>query len=452
MDRHIPPFDFRTMLTSGERSLKAMQTAVAQRDLIAKYRPWRKFRHMAVEKGENPEDLWLATKHARFVTWKPVGLSMPDGREFGHCLCSEVLESLCRIDRTTGGGRNVLLDAPGGLLADERHRIRIRIKTLMDEAIESSLIEGAATTRAEALEMLLNARPAKTTGETMVANNYLAMQKIKTWLDRPLSKKVLIDLQTTLTTGTLKNSGEVGRFRVKDENVRVVDERTQEDIYVPPPAEQLDSRIEALCQFANRPHVGADFMHPIVKACILHFMIGFEHPFVDGNGRTARAVFYWFALRHGYNVFEFVPISEKIRKGFAQYPQAYLDTELDDGDLTYFVLYKLGIIESSLDALAEHLKREEGRISQSESLLKVSKGLNLRQRMLLEHALRHPMHRYTVKSYANSNGIVPVTARSDLLALQRLGLLVIEKDGRENIFRPAPGLAERVAKAVRKPQ
>lgn len=438
------------MFVDSERAANSMMAMAAKRELIAKYRPWRKFRYVVADKGENPEDLWLTAKFARMAMWKPIGLSMPDGREFGHCLCSEVLEALCRIDRTTGGGGNALLEAPGGLLADEGHRIRIRIKTLMDEAIESSLIEGAATTRAVALEMLRSDRPAKTPGEVMVVNNYLAMQKIKTWLDRPLSKQMLLDLQAILTSGTLDKADAVGRFRKPDENVRVVDERTQEDIYVPPPAEQLEARVDALCHFANEEHTGTDFMHPIAKACILHFMIGFEHPFVDGNGRTARAVFYWYALRHGYNVFEFIPISEKIRKGFAKYPQAYLDTELDDGDLTYFILYKLGIIEASLDALSEHLKREESRISQSESLLKVSKGLNLRQRMLLEHALRHPMHRYTVKSHANSNGIVPVTARADLSELERLRLLVVEREGREVIYRPAPGLADRVAKSMRK--
>jgi len=280
----------------------------------------------------------------------------------------------------------------------------------------------------------------------MVINNYIAMQQVKRWLDRPLSIAMLLELQRTLTEGTLQDPAEAGRLRRRDEPVRVVDERDNADVYTPPPAESLPVRLTALCEFANRSHEDEQFIHPIIKASILHFMIGYEHPFVDGNGRTARAVFYWHALRNGYGIFEYTGVSELIRKGFAKYPQAYLDTELDDGDLTYFVLYKLDIIEQSLDRLAEHLRAEEDKVRRSERLLRLSKNLNLRQRLLLEHALRHPATQYTVKSHMNSNGIVAATARADLDQLVRLRLMTTAKRGREVIYLVAPTLADRLAK------
>lgn len=451
MDRELPPVSFKNAFAdsagvSRARALIQSQSAL----LIGSHRPWRKLKHVAREASVDPVDLWRAVKWLRYSTWREIHLSASDGAPFGYCVGPELLETLHRIDRATGGGGPVALESPRGALADEGHRIRLRMKTLMDEAAESSLIEGAVTTRKEAVEMLRAQRSPKTTGERMVFNNYLAMQRIKEWIVRPLSREMLLELQAILTTGTLDDEGEAGRFRRPDEQVRVVDERTQEDIYIPPPASALEDRISQLCAFANADHRGDSFIHPVVKACMLHFFIGYEHPFVDGNGRTARAVFYWFALKHGYTIFEYIPISEKIRKGYARYPQAYVDTEMDDGDLTYFVLYKLDIIEQSLDALAEHLKREEERISRSELLLRLSNGLNLRQRILLEHALRHPMHRYTVKSHANSNSIVLNTARADLEGLVRLKLLATEKDGREVVYRPSPTLPDRVKRAIRK--
>ncbi|MEK6702319.1 MAG: Fic family protein [Planctomycetota bacterium] len=441
MDREVPPISFDQAKSDPQAAERARFLVAGQESLLTKHRPWRTLRHVAKGAGLDPVELWRVAKLERLATWRNIGLDMSGGRPFGYCLGPQLSEPLHRIDRATGAG---------GLLLDESHRTRLELKALIDEAVESSLIEGAATTRKDAVEMLRARRMPLTHGERMVANNYRAMQEIKGWLARPLSKAVLLELQTILTTGTLKSEGESGRFRRPDESVRVVDERTQEDIFVPPPAELLDARIERLCAFANMDHSGENFIHPVVKACILHFMIGYEHPFVDGNGRTARAVFYWFALRNGYRIFEYIPISEKIRKGFARYPQAYIDTELDDGDLTYFILYKLDIIEQSLDALSEHLKHEEERIVRSEDLLKLNKGLRLRQRILLEHALRHPMQRYTVKSHAAANGLSLNTSRADLQGLARLKLLVVEKDGREVIYRPAPGLADRVAKSMRK--
>lgn len=51
----------------------------------------------------------------------------------------------------------------------------------------------------------------------------------------------------------------------------------------------------------------------------LHFMLGYEHPFVDGNGRVARAMFDWAMLRNGYWLFEFISVSRIIRQAPAKY-------------------------------------------------------------------------------------------------------------------------------------
>jgi Fic family protein len=74
----------------------------------------------------------------------------------------------------------------------------------------------------------------------------------------------------------------------------------------------LPERMRALCAFANM-RTGVDgFVHPIVRAIILHFMLAYDHPYVDGNGRTARALFYWSALKDGYWLIEYVSISRII--------------------------------------------------------------------------------------------------------------------------------------------
>ncbi len=413
-------------------------------DLQAEYRPWRKVRRIATQRGIDPTDTWLALKLQRMGAELP--LKQASGTPFRWCAGNHLNEPLHRIDLTCGGGGPASL-SEHGVLGDEAHRTRLRIRTLMDEAAESSLIEGAATTRKVAVEMLRSRRDPRTKGERMVLNNYLAMQQIKEWLGQPLSTDMILDLQGILTEGTLADPRESKRWRTTGENVRVEDDRTQEVIYVPPSATGLEARIQNVCDFANAKHEGAEFIHPIIKACIIHFMVGYEHPFVDGNGRTARALFYWFALRSGYSIFEYLPISERIRAGFARYPQAYLDSELDDGDLTHFVLYKLDIIEQSLDAFARRIRHEEEKFDRSKQLIRVAKDLNLRQRLLLEHALRHPETLYTRFSHATSNGITLNTAAADLEGLARKRLLVRSKAGKEIVYHAAPGLAARVAKA-----
>jgi Fic family protein len=365
------------------------------------------------------------------------------------CLFPSQAELLHTIDQACGGGGVAAIDAEHGVLSDPEARTRFLIRSLMDEAIESSIIEGAATTRELAIELLRSGRPPVTKDERMVANNYAAMLQIKGWLDRPLSSGMLCELQKTLTQSTLRSEDQAGRFRRADEPIAVTDERTGETIFTPPPAGELSKRIEALCRFANDPHAGPEFIHPVVKACILHFMVGYEHPFVDGNGRTARAVFHWFALRNGYRVFEFMAISQLIRAAIAKYPQAYVDSELDDGDLTYFILYKLGIVTRSLERLSEHITEEEAKIERSLRLVRLDRHLNLRQRLLLEHALRHPKTIYTAKSHANSNNITAMTARTDLEYLRKRKLFGTYKVGRAVQYILSPELPRRLAKLDR---
>jgi Fic family protein len=424
---------------------EALAPVIAQMPtLTSSYRPWRKFKHMATDLGLNPEAAWGFVKFSQFGLLRVfTDLAQADGTEFHLMNVPHVQESLYRIDRGVGGGGPASLDTSRGVLGSPEVLKRLRIKTWMDEAAESSLIEGASGTRKQATDLLRSGRAPATKGERMIVNNYVAMQRIKTWLDRPLSVEMLLELQAMLTNGTLEDPEEAGRLRLPDENVRVVDERDGSTTYVPPDAGGLAKRLRTLCAFANKEHKDAEFLHPIVKASILHFMIGYEHPFCDGNGRTARAVFYWYALRHGYTIFEFMPISERIRAGHARYPQAYLDTEQEQGDLTHFVLYKLDIVEQSLDRLIQHLKQEELRVRRAEDLLSASKRLNQRQRVLLDHALRHPIMVYTVKSHMNSNGISDVTARSDLEGLVRARCLVKTRD-KEVRYHPAPGLAKRL--------
>jgi Fic family protein len=439
-----PPPDYRLLLADNERLHRIYREPHKYDFLTKSYYPFRKLKHVAREAGVDPEDAWVLAKLGRTKNFLTLFPAEDRATPFWWHPGNHLLEPLHRIDRAVGGGGPASFEPERGVLASEEHRQRLRIRTLMDEAAESSLIEGAATTRREAVNLLRENRAPRTRGERMIVNNYVAMEQIKRWLDRPLTPEMLLELQTILTKDTLDNPADVGRWRRPGENVRVVDERSADVIYTPPDAADLAARINALCAFANATHAGERFIHPVIKASILHFMIGYEHPFPDGNGRTARAVFYWYALRAGYSLFEYIPISERIRAGYARYPQAYIDTELDEGDLTYFILYKLDIIEQSLDRFSSRLAHEEEKVRRSERLLRLARNLNLRQRLLLEHALRHPRTLYTRQSHARSNGIALSTAISDLDDLVRKRLLIRGKRGKQMTYNVVPDLRARL--------
>jgi Fic family protein len=222
-------------------------------------------------------------------------------------------------------------------------------------------------------------------------------------------------------------------------------------LHEPPEAKTLPDRLQRLCDFANQNEKAQPFVHPVIRAILVHFMLGYDHPFVDGNGRTARALFYWSMARSGYWLMEYLSISRLIKKAPAKYARAYLYTETDDNDATYFILYQLEVIEQAIKGLHEYLARKMGEQRSAEAMLRHAPGLaanlNHRQLALLSHALRHAGHGYTVESHKRSHQITTQTSRTDLLKLVELGLLEQRKRGRAFVFYAPADLGARIETA-----
>lgn len=221
------------------------------------------------------------------------------------------------------------------------------------------------------------------------------------------------------------------------------------DIHTPPDSRELDQRVKALCDFANQRD--GEFIHPVIRAIVVHFMLACDHSFVDGNGRTARVLFYWVMASQGYWLMEFISISSVIKKAPVQYGKAFLYTETDDNDLTYFIFHQVTTIMEAVKQLHLFLENKKRGVEEAESLLQANNRLkaklNFRQLHLLKHALKHPRYIYKIAEHQNSHGITYETARKDLLQMSdALGLLTKLKEGRSFIFISPSDLKERMAR------
>mgnify|MGYP001049760038 CR=1 FL=1 len=226
--------------------------------------------------------------------------------------------------------------------------------------------------------------------------------------------------------------------------------REANDIYIedgdgniahqPPHFNLIDERLQKLCDFANEDHTGlngCDFVHPIIKAIILHFMMGYEHPFRDGNGRVARALFYWFMLKSEYTLFKFVSISKLLKEKPKEYGMSYMYTEKDSNDLTYFIYFQLDIILHAFDELKIYLGNKTNEFKKiAEILEKTTWGnkLNFIQKDLIKKAVKEPGRIFSAKEISNSYTISANTARAYLAKLAELKLFLTTKDGKTLIY------------------
>lgn len=384
--------------------------------------------------GLTTDEWWLGLKLARAQGRRAIPLVDAAGRPFSFVLADPVHEMLHRIDQMAAGRIELPEEITG-----EASRERYIVNSLIEEAITSSQMEGASTTRVVAADMIRSGRKPVDRSETMILNNYRAIESLRSLASRPLTPETVLSLHETLTRDTLENEAAAGRLqRPGDRRVQVVDNRSHEVLYTPPPATQLPERLERMCRFANGELDGDRFMHPVVRAVLLHFWLAHDHPFEDGNGRTARALFYWSMLASRYWLFEYVSISTVIKRSFARYARAYQYAESDENDLTYFLVYHLQAILEAIKALELYLQKKIQQLRDIEARLKSRTELNHRQLALLSHALRHRGAEYTIQSHRNSHRVAYATARADLRRLADLGYLAEGRRGNACIYRLAP--------------
>jgi len=407
------------------------------------YLHWDKLRHLSPPAGLSHEEWWWLVKRGR-QSGRQGGIPLRDkkGVSFSFSLVPEMFEALHHIDQRCAG--NIAMPEQ---VTDGRTRDRYQINSLMEEAVTSSLLEGAAVTRQKARDMLRSGRKPTDKSERMIVNNFKTMQHLLNIKDRPLTPELVFEIHAMLSEDALDKPDGAGRLRRADEYIEVSDD-LDNIFHIPPAASQLPGRLEDMCFFANETGVNG-FLHPVIRSIALHFWLAYDHPFVDGNGRTARALFYWSMLRGGYWLFQFISISQALLRSPSDYYRAFLHTEHDENDLNYFILHQLRCIETSIQDLHEYLARKSEQRRGLQIILRGLDWVNHRQQALLSHALEHDDAAYTFESHQRSHRISRMTAISDLRSLEEKGLLVSRLQGRQRVFRPIPNLETKLGTRTR---
>ena len=381
------------------------------RDAIEKvnndYLYWDKAKYHVPE-GVSAEDFWSAVKFSRYLQARFL--------KFPCCFLRfyetfAIREALHEFDMSFGGSLS------SGSAISERNKQYFLMSSIMEEAIASSQMEGANTTRKVAKEMLRTQRKPADQSQQMILNNYNTIIYLSSRKNEPLSAQLLLDVHRHITEKTLDNAENEGRFRTND-SIVVQNGVTGEVVHNPPSWTLIESSVETICRFINEEK---EFIHPIIKAIILHFVISYLHPFVDGNGRTARSIFYWYMLKKGYWLTEFLSISRVIYRSKASYEKSFLYTESDDMDLGYFLTYNLEVMRKSYAELQQYLQRKA---AEENAFLEFRiPGINERQAHIIKTVSEKSNSILISRELERTLGVSVKTVRSDLEKLVQLGLL-----------------------------
>ena len=375
------------------------------------YEYWDKVKYKNIpESCTSVQELWTHVKASRITTtvytWETYNVT------FG---LTNRMQRMCHeFDMNFGGswGNSAVLS--------HENREQYLISSLMEEAIFSSQMEGAATTRKVAKDMLRKKMAPKDKSQQMIANNYQTIRFIVENKEKPLTPELVFHIHRLMTEKTLENPEDAGRLR-RNDDVVVEDGITHEVVHMPPSYEELPAFVEELCHYFNETDAKV-FVHPIIRGIIIHFMVAYMHPFVDGNGRTARALFYWYMLKQGYWLMEYMSVSRVIASSKKSYEKAYQYVESDGMDVGYFIIYNLKVLEKAFKQLQAYLKKKQEEKTLANTFLQLG-NINERQAQIIRMYIDNPNEVLTVKDVQTKFMVTATTAKSDITGLMQRGML-----------------------------
>lgn len=404
-----PKIDKKTLVNALVKGIDSNIMPIVDK-VNADYEYWDKVKYKKLPEGFTPQMLWTNVKASRLrnmiLVWEKYGINL--------CVTSQMQRLCHEFDMKFGSFWEVEGDTQ---TAEKKYYLS---SSLMEEAIYSSKMEGASTTRIVAKDMLRKKKSPQNKSQQMIANNYNTIQYIVEHKDEPLTEETLLHIHRLMTEKTMDNPEDTGRFRTNDKVV-VADMVEGDIIYTPPSFQEIPEFVESLCDFFNNDNPRT-FIHPIIRGIIVHFMLAFMHPFADGNGRTARALFYWYMLKEKYWLTEYMSISRVIAKSKPSYEKSFRYVENDGNDIGYFVAYNLRALDISFQQLTDYIQRKQREKKAATSFM-IAGNINYRQAMILQRLKEEPNTIMTVKDVQEQFSVSSMTARKDLSDLVQQGYL-----------------------------
>lgn len=403
-------------------------------DFKGRYLHYDEFRRR-IPKELDVDLAWALTKSARVATSQHLlFLSSPIQ------LCTfvstpAIQKTATVVDQST---TTAALEWTIGKLGEAEHLRYLFNDLIEDEAISSSQLEGAATTTLVAKDMLKRQREPRSMDEKMILGNFRMMRFAWEHRTVDISPDFIRELHAVGVEGIHDERYLPGVFRTHDEVV--VEDRDGNVVHQPPPAQGIEQRFQKFCEWVNSNHDEIEsntYLHPLIKAIVIHFVIGYEHPFQDGNGRVARALFYWFMFRKEYGAFRYISISNLLKDAATQYGKSYLYTETDEMDMTYFIDYQCSIIMRAVSTFKNHCQKAIADIeSFNQWLWKTGalKKLNDKQKVVFQVARSKVQREFTATNVKENLGCSYNTASAVLNGLVDLNLFGKKKEGREWVF------------------
>ena len=278
-----------------------------------------------------------------------------------YSISNKILNNVAKIE----AAKEIIESAP----LVPSYEAKFRQEAIVRTVHHGTHIEGNPLEQKEVKDVLEGKKVIAKDRDIQEVLNYREVLKfIDSKKDEPITEKSLLEIHK-LTTKKLLPSNQIGAYRYVQ--VKITDSATGKTSYMPPTPKQIPDLVRSFLLWLN--HSQTDEIHPVLKAAITHYFLVAVHPFVDGNGRFARAASTLILFKEGYDIKKFFSLEEYFDKDPQRYYLGLQKTSnqskiIKDRDLTVWIEY-----------FTEGLVIELSRIR--EKVQKLSVDLKLRGKM-----------------------------------------------------------------------
>jgi Fic family protein len=270
--------------------------------------------------------------------------------------------------------RAIILNAP----LIPKWEVSLRREALISSAHSSTAIEGNPLSLEEVSALAAGRDITVRRKDRQEVLNYLeALERIPEFAQRaPFTGKDLLEVHEVVTKETLEYPEDEGVFR--NRQVFVGNRMTGEVIFMPPPTEQVPQLVDGFFEWFNS--VEAEDIDPVAQAGITHYELVRIHPFVDGNGRTARVMSTLVFYKRGFDVKRFFALDDYYDHDRRSYYAALRSVDQKTLDLTGWLEYFIDGVTVSIKAVKEKiiglskdikLLKEKGQVALTERQMKI---------------------------------------------------------------------------------
>ena len=309
--------------------------------------------------------------------------------------------NIVRLLTRISSAREIILNSP----LIPKWEVALRREAIIHSAHSSTSIEGNRLSLEQVSDLAHGREVMATRKDKQEVLNYLnVLENIEGVLKgSSLSNQDILNVHRMVTKDTLDNPGDCGSHR--NRYVVVANRLTGQVLFRPPKNDDVPGLIKDLIEWINLGE--AKELDPIIEAGISHYEFVRIHPFVDGNGRTARVLATLILFLRGFDAKQFFCLDDYYDSDRQTYYRALQSVDQDTLDLTNWLEYFVEGVSISIEAVKERVTRLS-----SERLRKAEKG----QIALTERQMR-------IVEFINSNGKITVGDIAKMFKISRQAAL-----------------------------